>query len=99
LDRAAFTAYCVSWSRWLEAETYLRKYGAIVKSPTGYAMMSPYLYVATGAMKAMHDFLSDFGMSPASRTRVDPDNEALSLPSPKPTGQAGRFFRDFRGDE
>src|SRR5262245_15207940 len=32
-DRAALAAYCTCWSRWVQAEVQVRKFGAIVKSP------------------------------------------------------------------
>ena len=62
--------YCQAWGRWLEAEGALRKYGVMVKSPNGLPMQSPYLAVANKAMEQMRSLLSEFGMSPASRTRV-----------------------------
>lgn len=97
LDRAALAAYCQCWARWLEAEKQLRCYGAIVKSPTGYPMQSPYLAIAQGSMKLMQSFLLEFGMSPAARTRVD--IEEPPPPDPRLTvldgkGPSSRFFRD-----
>ena len=46
-DRPALAAYCTAWSRWVEAEAMVKKYGAIVKSPEkGFPMKSPYLSIA-----------------------------------------------------
>jgi P27 family predicted phage terminase small subunit len=94
LDRAALAGYCQSWSRWVEAERALKRYGSIVKAPAGFPMLSPYLHVANIALKQMREFLIEFGMSPAARTRVETDE----VPTPKLTaidGKApGRFFRD-----
>ena len=70
LDRAAFAAYCQAWGRWVEAEEALRNYGVMLKSPNGFPTQSPYLAVANRAMEQMRSLLSEFGMSPASRTRV-----------------------------
>jgi len=94
LDRACLAAYCASWARWVEAEGQLKRYGAIVKAPTGFPMLSPFLHCATIALRQMHEFLVEFGMSPASRTRVETDE--VPLPSrPPTTGKTpGRFFRD-----
>lgn len=69
-DRAALSACCQSWSRWVEAEESLRQYGVVVKSPSGYPMQSPFLAIANKAMEQMRSFLIEFGMTPASRTRV-----------------------------
>ena len=70
LDRAAFAAYCTVWGRWVEAEEALRTYGVMMKSPNGFPVQSPYLAVANRAMEQMRSLLAEFGMSPASRTRV-----------------------------
>ena len=77
LDRAAFAAYCTAYGRWIEAEEALRTYGVMIKSPSGFPMQSPYLAVANKAMDQMRSLLSEFGMSPATRTRVSalPPNE------------------------
>jgi P27 family predicted phage terminase small subunit len=69
-DRAALAAYCQAWGRWVEAEENLRKFGVIVKSPNGYPMQSPFLAIANKAMEQMRQFLTEFGMTPASRSRV-----------------------------
>lgn len=69
-DRAALAMYCQAYSRWVEAETLLREKGTVVKSPSGSAMLNPYLSVANKAMEQMKGFLSEFGMTPASRARI-----------------------------
>jgi P27 family predicted phage terminase small subunit len=70
IDRAALSMYCEAWGRWVEAEEALKKYGVMVKSPNGFPMQSPYLAVANKAMEQMRGLLTEFGMSPASRTRL-----------------------------
>ena len=70
IDRAALANYCQAWGRWVEAEVALRKFGVMVKSPTGFPMQSPYLAVANRAMEQIRALLAEFGMSPSSRTRV-----------------------------
>lgn len=70
-DRAALAAYCVTYSRWVEAEQMVKKYGMIVKSPVKeFPMKSPYLCIAEGAMEQMRRLLVEFGLTPSSRTRV-----------------------------
>ena len=71
LDVAAFATYCAAWGRWVEAEQALQTYGLMLKSPSGYPVQSPYLAVANRAMDQIKSLLSEFGMSPASRSRVD----------------------------
>ena len=79
IDRAALAAYCQAWGRWIEAEEALRMYGTMVKSPSGFPMQSPYLAVANKSLEQMRNWLTEFGMTPSSRTRVhvtpQPDEE------------------------
>ena len=70
LDRAALAAYCQAWARWAEAEEALRRHGMLVKSPSGYPMVSPYLSVANKALNQVRLLLGEFGLSPSSRSRV-----------------------------
>jgi P27 family predicted phage terminase small subunit len=70
LDLAAFALYCTAWARWIEAEQALSTYGLMLKSPNGFPIQSPYLAVANRAMDQIRSLMSEFGMSPATRTRV-----------------------------
>lgn len=70
IDRAALALYCEAWGRWVEAEESLKKYGVMIKAPSGFPMQSPYLAIANKAMEQMRAMLTEFGMSPSSRTRV-----------------------------
>jgi len=70
IDRAGLALYCEAWGRWVEAEEALRKYGVMIKAPSGFPMQSPYLAIANKAMEQIRAMLSEFGMSPSSRTRV-----------------------------
>lgn len=70
VDRTALAAYCQAYGRWVEAEVALKTHGTLVKSPSGFPMVSPYLTVANKAMEQMTKMLIEFGMSPSSRSRV-----------------------------
>jgi P27 family predicted phage terminase small subunit len=70
VDRAAFTGYCVAWSQWMGAMAQVQKLGPIIKSPTGFPIQNPYLAVANRAWKTVQGLLVEFGMTPASRSRV-----------------------------
>ncbi len=83
LDRGAFAAYCQAWGRWVEAEEALKRYGVVVKSPNEYPMQSPFLAIANKALEQMRVFLIEFGMSPASRTRVRAERAAGPNPLTK----------------
>ena len=71
LDRPALAAYCQAWSRWVQAEAQVAKYGTIVKSPVkGFPMKSPYLTVADQALETMRKLMVEFGLTPSSRSRI-----------------------------
>jgi P27 family predicted phage terminase small subunit len=62
--------------------------GPVIKSKTtGTFYQNPFLAVANRAMKQMRDFLTEFGMTPSSRSRV-----SSGLP-PVRGEKAERFFR------
>lgn len=70
LDRAALAAYCGAYALWAEATQAIQKYGAMVKSPSGYPMQSPYVAVANRQAEIMMRIASEFGFTPASRSRI-----------------------------
>jgi len=70
-DRSALAAYCVIYSRWVEAEKKVLEYGAVLISKDNkMPYQSPYLNVASRALDQMLRFLVEFGLSPSSRSRV-----------------------------
>lgn len=91
LDWAAFAVYCQSWSRWVEAEEALSTYGLMLKSPNGFPIQSPYLAIANAAMSQIRSLLSEFGLSPASRTRVS------ALPTSDKLDPMERLLRGVEG--
>jgi P27 family predicted phage terminase small subunit len=70
LDRAALAIYCEAYARWVLGSDRIRKFGAIVKSPAGYPVQSPYLAMLNKAIEQMRTFIVEFGMTPSSRARV-----------------------------
>lgn len=76
LDRAALAAYCGAYSLWAEATEAIQKYGTMVKSPSGYPIQSPYVSIANRQAEIMMRISSEFGFTPASRSRI-------SLPQPE----------------
>lgn len=69
-DRAALAGYCAAWARWVEAENHLRLESMIFKAPSGYPVISPWWSIANKALDHMAKFLTEFGLSPASRARL-----------------------------
>lgn len=78
IDTVALAAYCNAFARWREAEDKVAEEGMIVKAPSGYPIQSPYLAIANKALEQMHKLLIEFGMTPASRTKVKSDTPSQS---------------------
>lgn len=90
IDRGALAAYCQSYGRWEEAERKLVKEGVLFETSNGNLIQNPRLAVANKAMEMMHKFLTEFGMTPASRSRISvPKDESLDDPLTEFTGNYG----------
>jgi P27 family predicted phage terminase small subunit len=70
LDRGALAAYCGAYALWAEAMEAIQKYGSMIKSPSGFPVQSPYLAVANRQTEIMMRVASEFGFTPASRSRI-----------------------------
>jgi P27 family predicted phage terminase small subunit len=70
LDRAALATYCAAYALWTEATQAIQTYGAMVKSPSGYPVQSPYVSIANRQTEIMMRIASEFGFTPASRSRI-----------------------------
>lgn len=70
LDRAALATYCGAYALWAEATAAIQKFGTMVKSPSGYPMQSPYIAIANRQAEIMMRIASEFGFTPASRSRI-----------------------------
>jgi P27 family predicted phage terminase small subunit len=70
LDRSALATYCNAYGLWAEATEAIQKYGTMVKSPTGYPIQSPYVSIANRQAEIMMRIASEFGFTPASRSRI-----------------------------
>jgi P27 family predicted phage terminase small subunit len=69
-SRATLAAYCAAYALWAEAIQAIQKYGAMVKSPSGFPMQSPYVAIANRQAEIMMRIASEFGFTPASRSRI-----------------------------
>ena len=74
-DRAALAGYCQAYSRWRQAERILDAEGLTMSytTQTGYQIWQarPEVAIAQQSSKLMKAFLSEFGLTPASRTRIN----------------------------
>jgi P27 family predicted phage terminase small subunit len=65
---------------WAEATEAIHKFGTMVKSPSGYPMQSPYIAIANRQAEIMMRIASEFGFTPASRSRISaPPKDQLPL--------------------
>jgi P27 family predicted phage terminase small subunit len=80
LDRGALATYCGAYGMWAEAMEQIQKYGTMVKSPSGFPIQSPYLSIANRQAEIMMRIASEFGFTPASRSRISaPPQDQLPL--------------------
>ena len=74
VDMAAFAGYCQAYARWKEAEEFITQHGTIVKTPSGYWQQVPQVSIAQTYLKVMNRFAEQFGLTPASRSRIVADS-------------------------
>lgn len=71
MDMAAFASYCQSYARWKEAEEHLTIEGRTIDGgKDGKVVASPYVSIAQNYMKSMNRYASEFGLTPAARSRI-----------------------------
>jgi P27 family predicted phage terminase small subunit len=61
---------------WAEATEAIQKYGSMVKSPSKYPVQSPYVLIANRQAEIMMRIASEFGFTPASRSRISTPSKA-----------------------
>jgi P27 family predicted phage terminase small subunit len=78
-DRGPLAAYCTAYAVWVEAVDALQRYGTVMKSPNGYPVQSLYLSIVNRQVEIMIRIASEFGFTPASRSRVPTPRDGNSL--------------------
>ena len=74
LDLTALAAYCASYQLWVKAERSIAKKGETYTSSTGLEKTSPWVRIARDAKADMRIFASEFGLTPATRSRLSISN-------------------------
>ena len=69
-DITAFAGYCQAYARWREAEEFISQHGSIFQTPSGYVQQVPQVSIAQQNLKIMQSFCSEFGLTPATRSRI-----------------------------
>ena len=70
-DTDALHMYIESWLRWNEATDMVRQSGLIIRSPKNYPIQNPALAIANKAQEQCLKILTEFGLTPSSRTKID----------------------------
>ena len=70
IDETALILYCETYVSWVEAMTHIQTEGSILKTDKGYAYQNPWLQIANKKFEPLHKMLSEFGMTPSSRSKV-----------------------------
>jgi P27 family predicted phage terminase small subunit len=71
VDVDALSIYAVNFCEMVEANDRIRDMGLIVRAPkTNVPMHNPFLSIRNNAQKTCMAILTEFGMTPSSRTRV-----------------------------
>jgi P27 family predicted phage terminase small subunit len=82
-DRRALEMLCREWAVYREAQRKVDSSGMLVKAPSGYPMQNPYITIANKAFRNAQSMMSEFGLTPSSRTRVSSDRGGGGLPPAK----------------
>jgi P27 family predicted phage terminase small subunit len=70
LDVTALAALCSTWALWTEAKERLESEGLTVSVRGGAVRPSPWIAIASRAQRDMQLLQAEFGLTPASRSRV-----------------------------
>ena len=70
IDRAALAGYCSLWARWQAAEAVIQRDGMTFETPNGFIQKNPAVTIARESLALLRNFSSEFGLSPASRSKV-----------------------------
>ena len=70
LDVQALRMYCEAYAVWLAANDKIIEFGAVLQNPEGRYVRAPWFDISAKAFEQMHKMIVEFGMTPASRTKV-----------------------------
>jgi len=71
-DEIALSALCMNYERWIKAEKEIRRLKSLTfETETGYRQQIPEISIANNAMKTMHTFIKEFGLTPKQRKEIE----------------------------
>lgn len=89
-DRNSLAAYCENFAAWRRAQAVIARRGLTFKTRSGYEQQRPEVSIAQKSMALMLKFAVEFGLTPASRTRLD----GGSAPKDPKGKKDEEFFKD-----
>ena len=88
VDMAPLASYCQAFSRWYQAEEWIKRKRMVFTTPNGFLQKRPEVTIAHEAMRLMHRFAVEFGLTPSARTRLSVEGRNKD----DGKGKAERFF-------
>lgn len=70
IDRAALAAYCTAWETVVESHQDIEEQGRTILNDKGRMVQNPNVAIRARAMDMLRMYMSEFGMTPASRARI-----------------------------
>lgn len=77
-DDVALAAYAEAYERWRDAIEQIKKEPMVIKTKNENFIQNPHIGIANKAAKIMHNFLTEFGLTPSSRQRIKVDKPTKS---------------------
>ena len=75
IDRAILSLYCSNYSRLLKYEAIVKIEGEVIETASGVRKINPALQIINICSGQIYKYLSELGMSPASRSKVSGNKE------------------------
>ncbi|CAK0774942.1 Phage terminase, small subunit [Gammaproteobacteria bacterium] len=73
IDQTALMAYCIAYQHWITAHEWVRDHGSFIRTKNGLFMANPHFKVAGRVFEEMKTLMTEFGLTPSSRSRLKAD--------------------------
>lgn len=86
VDRSALESYCTNYGQWRECQRAIKREGLLTENRFGERVENPNSKLARDLAVQMMKFLTEFGLTPASRTRLHVQKETPKAPMRRKRG-------------
>jgi len=83
-DGMVLACLCQTWSTLIAAQRKLSETGMLFKTPSGYVQQSPLISIVNNCTDTVTKLAREFGLTPASRGRLNVDVGTWEAPKPSP---------------